>query len=275
MKTAWIFPGGAARGVYTAGVIYALCEMAIPKPDIIIAASASAPTILCYITGQYEIIPQVWLESLSTRKFVNFWRFWKVLNINYLIDYVLKKKHPLDMVKVANSDILIYFPLTDAQTGKIEYFSNKMSVDLWEIIRASISIPIVTNLFSVKGSQVNGKWFFDSAPAGHFQSHIGKAIQEGAEKIIVFNNWLAGDNPHPHIFPNLLAKVRSHIFRANQLRHMEEVAKFSPPVGIEFIKLEPKTNLGMGRFEIDNQIARTIFKRGYEDTFNDEVLNLL
>ena len=72
MKTAWIFPGGSASAVYTAGALYALSKMDLPKPDMIIAASGSAPTSVCYVTGQPEIIPKVWLESLSTRKFVNF-----------------------------------------------------------------------------------------------------------------------------------------------------------------------------------------------------------
>ena len=113
MKTAWIFPGGSARAVYTAGALYALSKMGLKRPDIIIAASGSAPTSLCYVSGQYEIIPKVWLECLSTRKFVSFWRFWKIVNIDYLVDFVLKDKNPLDMDKISGSDVLVYIPLTN------------------------------------------------------------------------------------------------------------------------------------------------------------------
>ena len=92
MKTAWIFPGDLARAVYTAGALYALSNMNIRKPDMIIAASGSAPTSICYITGQYNIITKVWLEYLSTKKFVNFLRFWKIVSADYLVDDVLKIK---------------------------------------------------------------------------------------------------------------------------------------------------------------------------------------
>lgn len=272
MKTAWIFPGGSARAVYTAGALYALSNMNIKKPDIIIAASGSAPTSICYITGQYDIITKVWLESLSTRKFVSFLRFWKIVNTDYLVDDVLKKRNPLDMEKVMDSDILAYFPLTNGRTGVIKYFSNKMKVDLWEVVKASVSIPILTNLFSIKGNPVNGKFFSDSSPASRFHLHVKKAVEEGMERIIVFDNWHPDDNPTNYFFSKLFAYMRNSEFRKNQLRYIKQVEDFSIPSNIEFIKIEPRIRLGMSRFEIDNENARKIFKRGYDDTFNNKNL---
>lgn len=272
MKTAWIFPGGSARLAYTAGALYALCSMDITEPDIIIAASGSVPTSICYITGQYEIIPKVWLEFLSTKKLVNFLRFWKVVDVDYLVDVVLKEKNPLDMKKAANSDIMAYFPLTNAITGKIEYFSNKANVDLWEVVKASVSVPIWTNLFSVKGNPVSGKFFSDSSPAGRFQLHVKKAMEEGMERIIVFDNWHQDDNPTTYFFSKFFACTRNPEFRKNQLNYIKQVENFSLPGNVEFIKIEPQVKLGMSRFEIDNENARKIFKRGYDDTFNNQKL---
>ena len=272
MKTAWIFPGGSARAVYTAGALYALSNMNIRKPDMIIAASGSAPTSICYITGQYEIIPKVWLESLSTRKFVNFLRFWKVVSADYLVDDVLKKENSLDMEKATNSNIIAYFPLTDSETGEIKYFSNKEKINLWEVVKASVSVPIFTNLFSVKGNLVNGRFFSDSSPASRFQLHVKKAIEEGMERIIVFDNWHTNDNPTTYFFSKLFAYMRNSKFRKNQLSYIKQVENFSIPKNVEFIKIEPKEKLGMSRFEINNENARKIFKRGYDDTLNNRKL---
>lgn len=271
-KTAWIFPGGSARAVYTAGAMYALSQMDIRKPDMIIAASGSAPTSVCYITGQYEIIPKVWLESLSTRKFVSFWRFWNILNTDFLIDTVLKEKNPLNMKKLADSNIKAYFPLTETRTGKIQYFSNKMNVDFWEVMRASVFVPISTNLFSIKGVKINNQFFSDSSPAGRFHLHVKKAIEEGMERIIVFDNWHDDDNPIKYFKSKAFAYLRGAEFKKNQLAYFREIAQFSPPRNVEFIKISPKEKLGMSRFEIDNENARKIFKRGHDDTFNNEKL---
>jgi len=275
MKTAWIFPGGSARAVYTAGVLYALSKMDVEKPDMIIAASGSAPTSICYITGQYEIIPTVWLKYLSTRKFVNFLRFWEIVSADYLVDDVLKKKNPLDMEKATNSNITSYFPLTDSETGEIKYFSNKENVNLWEVIKASVSVPIFTNLFSVKGELVNDRFFSDSSPASRFQLHVKKAIEEKMERIIVFDNWHPEDNPTTYFFSKFFAYMRNSKFRKNQMNYFKQVENFSIPKNVEYIKIEPKEKLGMSRFEINNENARKIFKRGYEDTLQNEDLKKL
>ncbi len=272
MKTAWIFPGGSARAVYTAGALSAVCDMNLPRPDVIIAASGSAPTSVCYITGQYNIIPKVWLESLSTKTFVNPWRFWKIVNIDYLIDVVLKQKNPLDMAKLSQSDINLFIPLTDSGTGMIEYISNKTRLDMWEVLRASISVPIFTNLFSLKGSPVGDKFFNDSSPAARFQLHVQKAISEGATRVIVFDNWHPDDNPTTYFVSKMFACIRNSRFRKNQLNYIGAVEKFSTPNNVEFIKISPTEKLGMSRLEINNANARKIFKRGYDDTFNNKKL---
>lgn len=275
MKTAWIFPGGAARAVYTAGVIYALGQMKVKNPDIIIGCSGSAPTSICYVTGQYQTIPKVWLKYLSTKKFVNFWRFWKIVDVDYLIDFAIKKENPLEMEKVINSNIKIFFPLTDSKTGKIEYFSNKSGNDLWEIIKAAVSVPFCTNIFSLKGNTVNGKLFSDSPAATRFQIHVKKAIKEGAGKIIVFDNWHPEDNNTNYFWSKLLTYARNSDYRKNQLNYIKEIENFLIPNNVEFIKIEPKTRLGMGRFEIDNDNAKKIFKRGYDDILDNPALSTL
>lgn len=265
MKTAWIFPGGAARSVYTAGAIYALSKIKPKDPDLIIAASGSAPTSVCYLTGQYEIIPKVWLGCLSTRRFVNFLRFWKIVDVDYLIDDVVRRQNGLKVENAKNSSIEALFPLTDADTGCIEYFSNKSDVALWDVLKSAVSVPICTNLFSIKGNKVGEKYYSDSTPASRFELHVKKAIELGANKIFVFDGWHPDDNPGSYFFSKLLAWVIGWEYRDNQLRYIEEIRKFSPPAGVEFIKISPSKKLGMGRFEIDNKMALGVFNRGFED----------
>jgi len=272
LKTAWIFAGGAARSVYTAGVLYALCEMDIPRPDIIIGCSGMAPTSICYVTGQKEIIKNVWCRSLSTTKFVSFWRLWKIVDINYLIDTVLKENNPLDMKKLKESPITVYWPVTNSETGEINYISNETGLDIWEVLRAAVSVPICTNLFSVMGNPVNGQYYSDSPPASRFQLHIKKAAEEGAERIIVFDSWHTDENPTGYFISKVYACLRNGEFRRNQLSYFREMENFSPPSGIHFLYLSPASKLAMSRYKIDNKNARKIFEQGYRETLSRKEL---
>lgn len=263
IKTAWIFPGGAARAVYTAGNFFALSELNI-KPDIIIACSGSAPTSICYLTDKPEIIKKVWLESLSTKRFVNFLRFWKIVNVDYLIDEAIRKNNPLDMERFSQSKVLTFFPLTNTESGELEYFSNRDNIDFWQVIKAAVSVPICTKL-SLKGSRVGEKFYSDSAGASRYELHVNKAVEEGANKIIVFDNWHTEDNSGKYFFSKIAAWLGNRVYRNNLLKHIKEIQNFVPPKSVEFVRLSPDKRLKMNRFEIDNRTARRIFKQGYDD----------
>ena len=265
MKTAWIFTGGAARAVYTAGVVYALSESDLPKPEIIISCSGSIGTSLCYAAGQKEIIKNVWCKLLSTKRFLSFWRFWKILNISYLVDEILKKENPLDMERIRNSSIQMYFPLTKAETGEIVYFSNKDEVDLYEVMRAGCSIPLWTNLLSLKGIPIKRDYYADSGPAGRYQVHIQKALGLGAERIMVFDNWHQADNSKPFFFSKKFTSLRNSEYRKHQLAYYEQIEHFVAPQGIELKVFEPKSKLVMSRWNIDNANANKIFAQGYQE----------
>ncbi len=272
MKTAWIFPGGSARAVYTAGVVYALSEMDIPKPDYIVGSSGSTGTCMCYVAEQKEIIKEVWLRCLSTKEFVSFRRIWKVLNISYLVDKVLKKDNPLDMDKIARSTVVLLIPLTDSKTGEIEYVSNKMGFDMYEVLRAAISVPFWTNLFSLKGVKLNNKYYSDTPPGARYQLHIQKLKELGVERVIVFDSWHPDDNPTSFFWAKVLTSVRNRKFRKKQFDYIKKINDFSEPKDITFVRLAPPERLSMTRWEIDNANANNIFQRGYQDTIRNRVL---
>ncbi len=250
--------------MYTAGNLYALSKLDIKKPDILIGCSGSAPTSICYLSGQDEIIKKVWLESLSTKRFVNLLRFWKIVDIDFLIDEVIRKNNPLDIKRFQESEVLALFPLTNTKSGEIEYISNRDNVDFWEVIKAAVSVPICTKL-SLRGSKVGNNFYSDSAGASRYQLHVAKAIEEGAERIVVFDNWHASDNSRGYFFSKLAAWLGNSLYRENLLGHIHEIQDFTPPTNVEYWRIGPTKKLKMGRFEIDNEEARRVFQDGYDD----------
>lgn len=81
------------RSAHGGGFLCALAqELGIATPDILVASSGDAGNILYFSAGQYESIKRIWEKLLSTPKFISPWRFWRVMDIDYLIDTVFKER---------------------------------------------------------------------------------------------------------------------------------------------------------------------------------------
>ena len=104
-KIALILSGGGMAASYNFGALLALVEKyQFISPDIVITGSGSAGTASYYIAGQHN--SNIWGDLLSTKKFINFLRFWKIIDIDYLIDEIFKKQDPLQSEKIHQSKII-------------------------------------------------------------------------------------------------------------------------------------------------------------------------
>ncbi len=84
------------RSAHGAGFLYGLAELGITDPDIIIGTSGNAGNVLYYVSRQYDNGSKVWCGGLlSTRKFVSYLRFWRIVNIGVLFpQFVFQKPMP-------------------------------------------------------------------------------------------------------------------------------------------------------------------------------------
>lgn len=170
---------------FSVGVINALVrEYGVTNPDLVIAASGSSGTMAYYIAGQFDSITNIWTNLLPSKKFINNLRFWKIIDIDYLIDEVFKKQDPLDIEKVNTSRIQFLIPATDVETGEVKYFSNRGGNDLFEAMRAAKAMPLAFN----KKVRIQGRDYCDSPLASAVQTHIAKVIELGATRILVIEN---------------------------------------------------------------------------------------
>lgn len=94
-----------------------------------------------YVAQQYESIRNIRINLLSTKKFINPRRVHKIIDIDYLIDDIFKKQDPLDVHAIYQSSITYAISMTDVETGIVEYLSNKDSIDIFEIMRATKAMP--------------------------------------------------------------------------------------------------------------------------------------
>lgn len=184
-KTAYILVGGGMRSAHGAGFLYALgTRLRLPDPDIIIGTSGNAGNTLYYIAGQYDALERVWTRRLSTPRFISGWRFWKILNINYLIDEVIKKQEPLNIVALGRSRVRWLIPITDADTGTSTYVSGGDGYDFFELLRAAKALPF----FFGERVAYDHHRYIDGGLAPSLRDHVARAKSEGATSIVIVND---------------------------------------------------------------------------------------
>ena len=266
-KIAIVCSGGGMRCSYSAGVLVALGkEYQFFVPDIIIGASGSAGNILYYVTGQLDSIERIWTHWLANKKFISFFRFGRIMNIDYLIDGILKKEEVMNVEKLREANIKYFIPLCNAENGGIKYFTNEDQNE-FEVLRAAKSIPLITR----NKVMVGNSNYCDGRIGTNLQKDIAKAIQEGAKVVVAIAN--SQNLNHASFFRRLYAWLGLNSrLRKVFLNNKEEIINNLGRVKIIYIKAP---TLPVGLLTIDKEKLMQSFQLGYNDVKNNKELQEL
>jgi predicted patatin/cPLA2 family phospholipase len=266
-KTAIIMSGGGMTCSYGVGTLLALIEKYdFKNPDIAIASSGNAGTLSYFVSEQYTSIRNIWSNLLSTKKFINPFRFSRIIDIDYLIDDVFKKQDVLDEEKIYSSKITYLIPAIDLDTGKVKYFSNKNKDNIFEAMRATKAMPIAFN----KNVCINGKKYCDSYLSSSVKLSALKAIELGAEKIIIIDNELSN-------FVNEFAfaiwlRLKNKEFKKNYLSYLEKIKGTKFPNNVQIIYLKPKKKLKITTLNNNQEMLKKTIQQGFDEAFVNETL---
>ncbi len=184
-KLAIVASGGGMRCAYSVGALLALkAKFALTAPEILVGNSGSSASLCYYLAGQTEELKQIWLDELSTPRFKSWWRPWRVLDIDYLVDQVFRLRVPLDIDRLcAPRYSVAYFAVTCARSGEPLYFTH-YHPELFEMLRASKAVPLVYG----RRVRVNGDVYVDGSVGSSLWLDELKALAEGATRLIVLDN---------------------------------------------------------------------------------------
>lgn len=183
--TAIVCSGGGMKSAHGGGFLYALAkQLGITTPDVMIGSSGNAGNVLYFSAGQYEEGKRIWTEHLSTPQFISILRFWRVMDINYMVDTVCRNQEPLDVRALNISPIRWLVPIEEYDTGRTRYVSAEDAIDPLEILRATTALPI---LFGQK-VPIAGKRYVDGEFGPVLQDHVTQALRQGARRILVLND---------------------------------------------------------------------------------------
>ena len=97
-KTALIVEGGAMRGAWSAGVLACLQERGRRQYDLAYAASSGACSAAYFLAGMWEPGLSIWRNlACNVIHKSNFLLRKPIIDLAYLVDYVMRKRFPLSI----------------------------------------------------------------------------------------------------------------------------------------------------------------------------------
>ncbi|HEX4774045.1 MAG TPA: patatin-like phospholipase family protein [Candidatus Saccharimonadales bacterium] len=104
----------------------------------------------------------------------------KKVDIDYLVDEVLKKDQPVDLNRLRTTNSQLHVVVTNAMTGRKEVLSAFDDlVELYEEFRATAALPLLYD----KNVQIGQKWFVDGGVADLIPVDV--AHQLGCTDIVI------------------------------------------------------------------------------------------
>lgn len=153
-----VVQGGGMRAAYSAGALSTLLSYNLTDVfEHVIGSSAGAINGAYYLSAD-PYAQNIYSDDITNKNFVNLLRRDKKVDIDYLIDLVLKHKRPIDLEKIKRSYSKLHIVVTNAKTGKKEVLSKHLDLaELYEEFRATAALPMLYD----KAVVINNKWYID------------------------------------------------------------------------------------------------------------------
>lgn len=180
-NTGLILEGGGSRGVFTAGALDYLMERNIYLPYVV-GVSMGACNAIDYAakqigrTKECSIIKEKAYQILSVKSAI---KNHSLFDMDMVFDKFPNQYIPFDYETFFQSDVFCEIGVTNALTGKTEYFNEyKSRTRLMNLTRASSSLPVVSPMVTIDGVPYLDGGIADSIP-------LVRSIKHGNRKHVV------------------------------------------------------------------------------------------
>jgi len=180
-KVGLVLEGGGMRGMFTAGVLDFFLDEGLEFPCIV-GVSAGAIHACSFLSKQKYRSRDITLKYINDKRYCSFRSLFTsgdMFNVRFSYYEIPEKLFPFDKKTFNKSRTKLLVTATDIVKGKAKYFHIK-SFDNGEIeaLRASASLPMISNIVKYKGKEYLDGGLSDGIP-------IKKIEAEGYEKNII------------------------------------------------------------------------------------------
>ncbi len=173
MKSGLILEGGAMRGMFTAGVMDVMMEAGITY-DGVVGVSAGAAFGCNYKSGQIGRVIRYNTRFCADRRYSGLGvliREGNLFSTPFCYEEVPIIHDPFDFDAYESSSMEFYVVCTDVETGKPVYHRYEGRNDHgFDWIRASASMPLVSQIVEIEGQMLLDGGISDSIPVRYFES---------------------------------------------------------------------------------------------------------
>ncbi len=264
-KVTMVLEGGALRGLYTAGILDVFMENDI-KVDTIFAVSAGALFGINYKSKQIGRALRYNLKYAHDKRYMGMYSLLTtgdIMNRDFCFNKLVYDLDPLDFETYNNSDVEFFAVVTNLETGKAEYTEIKDAERGMEYLRASGSMPFVSNPVEIDGNKYLDGAISDPIP-------LIKALDMGYEKIIVVLTRPAGYTKTKPLlpfglvykkYPELVKTAKNVYIKYNET--LDLIEKYEKEGKI--LVLRPSEKIKMRRVEKNLKKLQAIYDVGIKD----------
>ena len=273
-KTALIVEGGAMRGAWAAGALAYLQECGRRQFDLVYAASSGACSAAYFVADMLEPGLTIWRDfACNVVQKSNFLRRKPMIDLAYLVDYVMRKNIPLSVEALQKAPTQFFIVLTDCHTGEPVYF--RVCDDrVFAALRATSSLAMAT-----RGSDfVDGHPYADGGVADPVP--LRQALADGATDITVVltHNPAFRLKPVPRwmgkvAYPEVPAVARVWTARQNLNYNAALDLMKNPPPGIQIRVFRPIRPLPVGSFTIERKRIAAAVALGHDEALQQMALS--
>lgn len=266
MKTGLVLEGGAMRGMYTVGVLDVFLENQIAI-DGIVGVSAGALFGVNYLSGQKGRAIRYSKRFNKDKNYLGLLpliREGNIVSTRYAYDKVPHKLDPFDEEAFMNSGTPFYAVATNIETGKPEYIHVKSVFQQMDALRASGSMPFLSQPVTIGEQQYLDGGISDSIPFEWLSS-------QGYDKLIIIltrdidyrktpmSSALTG--LYKRKYPEFAKKLENRHTRYNE---SAQLLKQWEAQGKAFV-IRPSRPIRIGRIEKDPDQLQCIYDLGALD----------
>ena len=267
-KAALILEGGGMRALFTVGVTDCLLRHGILLRDVY-GVSAGACQGCNYLSGQIGRGERVWTNYLDDRRYCSVWsliRTGDLFGADMCYNLIPNRLDPYDYDAYRRNAGRLTIVVTNCLTGRAEYRRPDDLRGSMEIVRASASLPLVSNMVMIDGIPFLDGGVADAIP-------LAKSIADGHRKNVVVLTRQRDYRKEPdgaarlyelryRRYPALIEALKTRHERYNaalDLVGAEEKA------GRAFV-IRPETKPEVGRIEKNAAKLRALYDAGFRQT---------
>ena len=169
------------RGVMSGGSLIAMERLGLTSVfDEVYAESAGAINACYFLGGEAAFGGRIYLEDLTSVRFMNPMRRGKLLDVDFLVDHVMSRVRPLPVARVIQARSRLFVSLTNVNDGMGRVVDvKKESVPLLMLLKATAAIiPLYNRSVALEGVPYADGGIADPIP-------VRNAINNGCTHILV------------------------------------------------------------------------------------------